>query len=252
MTKAFSWTLPHTQADRGSHAWSTGASALVHGLILALLLALKAPVERRPGPAGWTLDASAGEGGGGGGETLYLLQLPALPVAEAAPALPALPSPVAPTLPDLVPEAVAFPVIAFTSVTDCFSSCEPPSPRPGAGLGGGPGTGTGPSLGVGAGLGPGPGFGSGSGPGGDGVRPPAPLTILIPPSATAAVRGRAATMRLQVDTAGAVRDADVVVSSGDRGYDEALRRIAMGWRFRPARDAQNRPVPYPFEVSLKF
>ena len=50
----------------------------------------------------------------------------------------------------------------------------------------------------------------------------------------------------------AVRDADVVVSSGDRGYDEKLRRIAMGWRFRPARDAANRPVAYPFEVSLRF
>jgi len=51
---------------------------------------------------------------------------------------------------------------------------------------------------------------------------------------------------------GAVRVADVVVSGGDRDYDEALRRIALGWRFRPARDAADRPVPYPFEVSLTF
>jgi len=75
---------------------------------------------------------------------------------------------------------------------------------------------------------------------------------MIPPAATAAVRGKAATMLLQVDTVGAVWDADVVVSSGDRDYDEALRRIAMGWRFRPARDTADRPVPYPFEVSIAF
>ena len=50
---------------------------------------------------------------------------------------------------------------------------------------------------------------------------------------------------LQVDSAGRVRSADVVVSSGDRSYDEQLRRIALGWRFRPARDAANRPVPLP-------
>ena len=257
MNKALLLTLPRARDDRGIRVGSTGASALVHGLMLALLLAVKVPTEPRPGPAGWTLDTNAGVGGGGGGAggEVSFLQLPAPSVAKAVPdlpALPALPSPVAPSLPDLAPPAVVFPpMVAFESVSDCFGRCEAPDPGVGAGAGAGAG-GLGAGLGPGSGTGSGPGRGTGSGPGGDGVRPPAPLTILIPPAATAAVRGGAATVRLQVDTVGAVRDADVVVSSGDRGYDEALRRIAMGWRFRPARDAANRPVPYPFEVSLAF
>ena len=139
-------------------------------------------------------------------------------------------------------------MVAFESADPCFGACDSPNTGAGAGTGGGLGTG----VGTGSGAGVGSGSGAGSGPGGDGVRPPAPLTILIPPTATAGVRGKTATVLLQVDTVGAVRDANVVVSSGDRDYDEALRRIAMRWRFRPARDAADRPVPYPFEVSIAF
>src|SRR5690606_35847901 len=111
--------------------------------------------------------------------------------------------------------------------------------------GSGGGTGAGSGSGTGGGAGPG-------GGGGDGIRPPAPLTILVPPTATASVRGGSAKVRLQVDSTGVVRDADVIVSSGDRRYDEQLRRVALGWRFRPARDAFNRPIAYPFEVSVSF
>ena len=139
-------------------------------------------------------------------------------------------------------------MVAFESADPCFGACDSPNTGAGAGTGGGLGTG----VGTGSGAGVGSGSGAGSGPGGYGVRPPAPLTILIPPTATAGVRGKTATVLLQVDTVGAVRDANVVVSSGDRDYDEALRRIAMRWRFRPARDAADRPVPYPFEVSIAF
>ena len=235
--------------DSGTHVGSAGVSALFHGLIVVLLLAVGVPAEQRPGVTGWTLDVNAGgegSGGGGAGGEIHLLQLPVPPAAEAVPELPALPSFVVPTLPDLVPQIVSPPVVAFESADDCFGACNSPNPGAGVGAGGGLGTGVGPGSGAGAGA------GAGSGPGGDGVRPPAPLTILIPPATPAAVRGKAATVLLQVDTMGAVRDADVVVSSGDRDYDEALRRIAMGWRFRPARDAANHPVPYPFEVSLAF
>jgi protein TonB len=149
-------------------------------------------------------------------------------------------------LPDLV-DPTAF---ALETIRDTFRIGGLASGGEGAGAG--PGSGTGSGGGSGSGTGTGTGSGRGAGRGGDGVRPPAPLTILIPPAATPSVRGKNATVRLQVDSAGVVRDANVVVSSGDRGYDEKLRRIAMGWRFRPARDAANRPVPYPFEVSLRF
>ena len=249
MTRAVSLTLPRPKDESGTRVGSAGASAIFHGLIVVLLLAVPVPSEPRPGVTGWTLDADAGLGGGGGGGAggeVHLLQLPVPPAAEAVPDLPALPALVAPTFPDLVPRIVSPPVIAFESADPCFGACD--SPNTGAGAGGGLGMG----VGTGSGAGVGPGAGAGSGPGGDGVRPPAPLTILIPPAATAGVRGKAATVLLQVDTVGAVRDANVVVSSGNRDYDEALRRIAMRWRFRPARDAANRPVPYPFEVSLAF
>ena len=249
MTRAVSLTLPRPKDESGTRVGSAGASAIFHGLIVVLLLAVPVPSEPRPGVTGWTLDADAGLGGGGGGGAggeVHLLQLPVPPAAEAVPDLPALPALVAPTFPDLVPRIVSPPMIAFESADPCFGACD--SPNTGAGAGGGLGMG----VGTGSGAGVGPGAGAGSGPGGDGVRPPAPLTILIPPAATAGVRGKAATVLLQVDTVGAVRDANVVVSSGNRDYDEALRRIAMRWRFRPARDAANRPVPYPFEVSLAF
>ena len=247
--RAVSLTLPRPKDESGTRVGSAGASAIFHGLIVVLLLAVPVPSEPRPGVTGWTLDADAGLGGGGGGGAggeVHLLQLPVPPAAEAVPDLPALPALVAPTFPDLVPRIVSPPMIAFESADPCFGACD--SPNTGAGAGGGLGMG----VGTGSGAGVGPGAGVGSGPGGDGVRPPAPLTILIPPAATAGVRGKAATVLLQVDTVGAVRDANVVVSSGNRDYDEALRRIAMRWRFRPARDAANRPVPYPFEVSLAF
>jgi TonB family protein len=142
-------------------------------------------------------------------------------------------------------------------VPDQLVTIAPPelAPPSGVGQGGAPPAGNGGGTGGGTGAGSGPGTGSGRGPGGgggDGVRPPAPLTILVPPAATAAVRGGSAKVRLQVDSAGVVRGAEVLVSSGDRRYDEQLRRVALGWRFRPARDAANRPVPYPFDVSVTF
>jgi protein TonB len=249
VTRAVSLTLPRHADESGTRVGSAGASAIFHGLIVALMLAVPVPAEPRPGVTGWTLDADAGVGGGGGaaGGGL-LLQLPVPPAAEAVPDLPAIPTLVAPVAPDLVPQIVSPPMVAFESTDPCLGGCDAPNTGTGAGTGAHLGTG----RGMGSGTGVGSGSGAGSGPGGDGIRPPAPLTIMIPPAATAGVRGKAATVLLQVDTVGAVRDADVVVSSGDRDYDEALRRIAMGWRFRPARDAADRPVPYPFEVSLTF
>ena len=42
------------------------------------------------------------------------------------------------------------------------------------------------------------------------------------------------------------------LASGDRGFDQALRRTAMGWHFRPARDAANRAVAVTYDVSFDF
>ena len=252
---ARSLTLPRLD-DRRERAGSLGVAVLAHLIVIALVLALKVPPEARPGAPGWAFSLQEGDagGGGGGGESVTMIQLPEPPVAD-VPELPRVVPPTDPLIPDVeLPDLVDPTTIALAAPPDSFPV--PPSgfsgSGAGSGAGAGPGSGTGSGGGSGSGVGTGTGSGRGAGRGGDGVRPPAPLTILIPPEATAAVRGKNATVRLQVDSVGVVRDADVVVSSGDRGYDEKLRRIAMGWRFRPARDAANRPVAYPFEVSLRF
>jgi protein TonB len=250
LKRARSLILPRPSNGRRERAGSIGIAVVLHVLAALMILSLKSPPEARPGAPGWAFALDEGEaGGGGGGERTHLLQLPEPPAD--VPALPLLVPTTEPLVPEVVlPDLVDPTMLALMAPPDSFPV--PSGAGGGSGAGAGPGSGTGSGGGSGSGVGPGTGSGRGAGRGGDGVRPPAPLTILIPPAATAAVRGKGATVRLQVDSGGVVRDADVVVSSGDRGYDEKLRRIAMGWRFRPARDAANRPVPYPFEVSLRF
>ena len=59
-------------------------------------------------------------------------------------------------------------------------------------------------------------------------------------------------VRLAVDETGAVKDAEVIPSTGDRKYDASLKRVALGWRFRAARDAANKPVAVQFDVTFTF
>jgi protein TonB len=116
------------------------------------------------------------------------------------------------------------------------------------------GPGTGPGSGGGSGGGEGGGIGSGVGPGsGRGkTLAPSPEVLLIPPPAPGGVRGKTVVVRLAVDEKGTVRAAEVIPSSGDRRYDASLRRVAMGWRFRAARDAANKPVAVQFDVTFTF
>ena len=74
----------------------------------------------------------------------------------------------------------------------------------------------------------------------------------MPPTAPGQVKGKTVTMRLAIDATGAVREVELIPSSGDRGFDQALRRTAMGWHFRPARDAANRAVAVTYDVSFDF
>jgi TonB family protein len=55
---------------------------------------------------------------------------------------------------------------------------------------------------------------------------------------------------LAVDAEGIVRDVELQPPTGDRRYDAALRRMALDWRFKPARDAANRPVAVKYPVTL--
>jgi TonB family protein len=81
---------------------------------------------------------------------------------------------------------------------------------------------------------------------------PSPEVLLIPPAAPGGVRGKSVVVRLAVDSVGAVKDAEVIPSTGDRKYDSALKRVALGWKFRPARDQSNRPIGVLFDVTFTF
>jgi protein TonB len=112
----------------------------------------------------------------------------------------------------------------------------------------GPGSGGGSGGGTGGGIGSGTGTGTGAGR----MQAPVPEFVLIPPSnPPRGVRGDSLVIRLQIDATGKVRDVEFR-STGDRGYDQKLRRTAMEWRFRPARGPDNRPTAVAYDVTLQF
>ena len=80
--------------------------------------------------------------------------------------------------------------------------------------------------------------------------PPFPEVLLIPPPAPGGLRGKTVVVRLAVDETGVVRGAEVTPSSGDRKYDSTLRKVALGWRFKPARDPANKPLAVFFDVTF--
>jgi TonB family protein len=84
------------------------------------------------------------------------------------------------------------------------------------------------------------------------VMAPSPEVLLVPPTPPGNVRGKAVVVRLAVDSTGVVRDAEIIPSTGNRKYDETLKRTALGWRFRAARDQSNRPVSVLFDVTFTF
>ena len=244
-------SLTRSERREQRRGWLTSlcGSGLVHAFVVAVLVGVR-PELPRPGP-GSLFDAFVAPddaGGGGGGEPVHMIAL-AYRDPPASAARPELPPPPEITIPHPVFQ---------DAVVSALEAPAPPEP-PAVGMavatgaaesdsGGGAGGGRGGGTRAGSASAP----GTGAGAGGGGVRPPAPITIMMPPPATDAVRGRGAKVLLQVDTMGNVEDVHVVVSSGDSRMDEALRRLARSWRFRPARDAANRTVPYPFEVSVTF
>ena len=251
-----------TRGDRRQErlSWTVTltASAAMHAAVLAVLLQGGPPPPRAGAPT-WLFADLTPDGGGGGGEPAVVQLAWGSPASPSTPEELTIPPEI--RVPELqLPEITQVPDVELSLAAPETERpavvAPPPSEAAFAGAGGTPAAGEGQGAGSGTGPGVGAGLGPGGGPGasapGEGIRPPAPLTILMPPAAIDAVRGGTAKVRLQVDSTGAVRTVDVLVSSGDRGYDEQLRRVASGWRFRPARDAANRPVPYPFEVSVTF
>ena len=208
---------------------------------------------------------AAGGGGGGGREDVLSILVAAEPQPEPLEAEDlVLPPKVEEVIPE--PEVEEKPVeeikIAAADSTPKPAAPAPQPLNPPGGVGTGEGTGTGPGTGPGVGPGSGGGTGGGSGGGiGSGLGPgtglgkvlgPSPEVLLVPPTPPGNVRGKEVVVRLQVDSTGIVRDAEIIPSTGNRKYDDTLKKTALGWRFRAARDATNRPVAVLFDVTFTF
>ena len=255
-------------ADDAAHDRASVPSGIL-ALLLHLLLVFLAlgPVGRHllktetdPGVGTGIGAGAAGGGGGGRDEEVSIVSLIAPAVAAAATVQPPPPPPPDPVIPQLDPPKIVPPpplrlAEAITTAVLPAISSGATSGGQGTGAGGGRGPGTGPGSGGGTGGGEGGGIGSGVGPGiGRGrLLSPVPDFVLLPPTpAPGAVRGKTIVVRLAIDASGAVREVELIPSTGDRGFDQALRRTALGWHFRPARDAANTAVPVTYDVTFDF
>lgn len=172
---------------------------------------------------------------------------------------------VIPPPPPPPPEAVVeAPVVVPTVIPE--PQPEPPVEQPatvtpptgsagtGGGSGGGEGSGTGP--GQGSGVGPGAGGGSGGGVGGGGQRgrPAEPHTMIIPPidNVPKALRGQSVDVTFHIDMLGTVTALEVDPPIQDRKFANKFDEAMRSYRFRPARDADNRVVAGAFVVTLTF
>ena len=81
---------------------------------------------------------------------------------------------------------------------------------------------------------------------------PKPEILLVPPTPPKDVRGKKVVVQLSIDSTGVVKQAELQPSTGNRKFDEVLKRTALGWRFAPARDPSNRPVAVVYPVEFTF
>lgn len=258
--------------DRRGTLPAAAAAAMVHVCLIALLVwgvRSKVLLANTAGGTGPALNFPEGGGGGGGGsggeEVVSYVDVAAPepePVVETVPEedvlIPPEPTPVPEPPKEQAPKAET------PQVQPPVAAPGPASPGAQSGTGGGTGTGTGPGEGSGVGPGSGSGtgggdgigVGAGTGPGtggGSRLRPPATDMLLIPPDRPRGVQSQAVEIVLRVDVRGRVKDARLAASTGNRGYDERLRRWALSLVFRPAVDLdsnQPREVDYPVTVEI--
>lgn len=234
---------------------ATVISVVVHALFITLLvlgfrqtLAIAGEGDEGAGDPGRR--GGGGGGGGGGGEQVSYYDVPPPPppppvVAQPEPdALvpPVVPPP--PPPPAVVPPAppAAQAPAPGTSTGAGPGQGQATGPGTGPGSGGGSGGGTGGGTGTGTGTGTGPGTGTGAG-GGSRIIMPRTDLMLIPPPKPRGMSSRELTLSLTVNERGDVTDVQLLTPTGNRGYDEALKRMARDWKFDPGRDAAtNRPV----------
>lgn len=257
---------------RPRRQWQRGAagSLVAHALLIALLFwtgkglsPLLVGSGEREGVGTGPGRGAAGGGGGGSQEVIRFIDV--TPPA-ATPAPEPVPVPVVPD-PEIPPVELPRPEPAVTPPAQepAVSAAAPSAPIAGGGVVG-QGTGIGPGIGpgqgpgalggsgggTGGGIGSGVGPGTGGGAGNSGIRPPTPVSVILPPTPPRAVRGKTVVLRLTVDALGVVKGAEVTTSTGDRGFDNRLRRTAMDWRFNPAREPTGRTVAAQVDITFGF
>jgi TonB family protein len=250
--------------NRRDEVTATAISVLGHVLLLLLLIGVtsRQVITNIGGDLGVGDGIGAGPAGGGGGGGSEDAPIALAPVERA-------PAPVEEKPPEPLPEPIPVPQPEIKEIEIPPIALAPLDTMPritmtpltagsgfaqGSGTGAGTGPGTGPGSGGGSGGGEGGGIGSGFGPGTGRGRQlaPSPEVLLIPPPAPGNVRGKTVVVRLSVDSAGVVKDAEILPSTGDRKYDAALKRVALGWKFRAARDPNNKAVATLFDVTFTF
>jgi TonB family protein len=245
--------------------WATLIAIAVHAvLVLALIFGFRQNLllagegdqgEGDPGHAG------GGGGGGGGGEQVSYYEVPPPPPPPPVVLQPEPDALVPPVVPPPPPPA---PVPPTVQPRPAPAAAPAPAPgtavAPGAGQGAGAGPGAGPGsgggTGGGSGGGNGPGTGTGSGPGngtgaggGNRITLPTSDLMLIPPNPPRGLGHREVQLRLSISERGDVTAVDLLTPTGNRGYDEQLKRTARDWKFNPAREvATNRPVAVLYDV----
>jgi periplasmic protein TonB len=249
-------------------AGGAAVAVLVHAAIVALLFLGYRQTVLLAGEGSRQDRISArdagGGGGGGGGEQVSYYDLP--PPPPPPPPAPPEPDPLVPPVVPPPPPPVAVPPQA--APTPAPPAPAPPAPTPapaaagpgtgqGTGPGVGPGTGGGSGGGSGGGNGPGTGAGSGpgAGPGGGSSRItlPEPAFMLLPPTPPRGMPHRDIVLRLAVNERGDVTGVEVLTPTGNRGYDELLKRTARDWKFNPAREiATNRAVAANTDVTVSI
>jgi TonB family protein len=226
------WDMLRRRWDR-SMRWSLLVSLLLH--VLLLLVFRQAPVipDVPTSAAGDQDDDRAAAGGGMEVIAYTIMQPPPAPEEAIIP----IPVPVPTVQPQ--PEVVRPP------------TPQAPAPTPGqtASAGEGRGDDTGPGTETGTGQGSG-----GTGEEGDSrVIAPTPRGLILPPSRPAGVSARTIDVYVFVTERGRVvsDSTRIVPSSGDRGYDNRLRRQAAEWVFNPAR-RNGQAIAEWFKYTIEF
>ena len=248
--------------------WATVIAIAVHAVfVLLLVFGFRQTVlmagegdrdDADPGRAG------GGGGGGGGGEQVSYYEVsrpPPPPPVVTQPEPDALVPPVVPPPPPPAPvPPAAQPAPAPVAPTPAPVAAPGPGAGQGPAVGPGTGPGTGGGSGGGSGGGNGPGTGTGTGPGngngaGGGSRTtePTPDLMLVPPNPPRGLGRREVELRLTVSERGEVTNVEVLRPTGNRGYDEQLKRTARDWTFNPARElATNRPIAAFYNVVFNL